>query len=80
MKKTAILIILAAAAMACCASAKIASSATADPDEISWNAFCDARGYNRDSGSSLIVNEFLDAWRGSAAEEDAFIAAGVEPY
>lgn len=48
--------------------------------EISWNAFCDARGYDRNDNTYLTINEYLDAWCGSVDEEAALIKAGVEPY
>lgn len=48
--------------------------------EISWNAFCDARGYDRTDNTYSAVNEYLDTWCGSVDEEAALIEAGVEPY
>lgn len=48
--------------------------------EISWAAFCAARGYNLDDMTYQATNEYLDTWCGSVEEEEAFIAAGVEPY
>lgn len=48
--------------------------------EISWAAFCDARGYALDDNSAPVVNEYLDTWCGSADEEAAFINANVTPY
>lgn len=48
--------------------------------EISWNAFCDARGYDRNDNTYTAVNEYLDTWCGSVDEEAALIEAGVEPY
>lgn len=48
--------------------------------EISWNAFCDARGYDRNDNTYTAVNEYLDTWCGSVEEETALIEAGVEPY
>jgi len=48
--------------------------------EISWNAFCDARGYDRNDNTYSAVNEYLDTWCGSVEEEKALIRAGVEPY
>lgn len=49
-----------------------------DYEEISWNAFCDARGYDHDDNSFDTVHEYLDYWRGSGAEEDAFIKLGID--
>lgn len=48
--------------------------------EISWSAFCAARGYAHDDNTYQATNEYLDTWCGSVEEEAAFIAAGVEPY
>lgn len=48
--------------------------------EISWSAFCAARGYAHDDNTYQTTNEYLDTWCGSVDEEAAFIAAGVEPY
>lgn len=48
--------------------------------EISWNAFCDAHGYDRNDNTYQTTNEYLDTWCGSVNEEAALIAAGVEPY
>ena len=48
--------------------------------EISWSAFCAARGYAHDDNTYQATNEYLDTWCGSVDEEAAFIAAGVEPY
>ena len=48
--------------------------------EISGNAFCDARGYDRNDNTYQATNEYLDTWCGSVDEEAAFIKAGVEPY
>lgn len=48
--------------------------------EISWSAFCNARGYDINDNTYQTTNEYLDTWRGSVEEEAAFIAAGVEPY
>lgn len=59
------------------------SSQTALDDrraEISWTAFCAARGYDLSDNTYQAINEYLDAWCGSVEEEAAFIKAGVEPY
>lgn len=81
MKQATIIISIAVAMlMAGCSSSKLAVVSDEDRNEISWNAFCDAHGYNRNDNTYLVVNEYLDAWCGSVAEENAFIEAGVEPY
>ena len=48
--------------------------------EISWKAFCAARGYNTNDTTCQATNEYLDTWCGSVDEETALIKAGVEPY
>jgi hypothetical protein len=79
MKKATIIITIAMAMlMAGCKSNKFAVVSDNERSEISWNAFCDANGYDRNNNST--VDEYLDAWCGSVAEEEALIKAGVEPF
>jgi hypothetical protein len=80
MKKVTIIISIAIAAMmtGCSNSSKPISDE--ERSDISWNAFCDAYGYDRNTGSSIAISEYLDTWCGSVDEEAAFIVAGVEPY
>lgn len=78
MKKYIITLALATALLTGCSSNKVALDNLRG--EISWNAFCDARGYDRADNTYTAVNEYLDTWCGSVDEEDAFIKAGVEPY
>lgn len=80
MKKTILTLIIAAAALTGCTSTKLASVSDDVRGEISWNAFCDAHGYDRNDNTYLAINEYLDSWCGSVDEEEAFINAGVEPY
>ena len=80
MKKYIILIALSVAALTACTSTKLASVSDNERGEISWNAFCDARGYDRTDNTYTAVNEYLDTWCGSVDEEAALIEAGVEPY
>lgn len=49
---------------------------------ISWAAFCEAYGYNErtDHTNEKAVNDYLDCWRGSVAEEEAFAKLGINPY
>lgn len=78
MKKAILsLAIMVAAATGCRSSQTTLDQRRAD---ISWNAFCQARGYDTDDNTHLVVNEYLDTWCGSVDEETAFIKAGVEPY
>lgn len=79
MKKAAIIIAIAAAAILTgCKSSKTVLDARRA--EISWTAFCAARGYDLNDNTYQATNEYLDTWCGSAEEEKAFIKAGVEPY
>jgi hypothetical protein len=55
-------------------------SATKTAEELSWQAFCQARGYELSDQSADVVNEYLDTWRGTAAEEAALDAANVQPF
>lgn len=48
--------------------------------EISWEAFCAARGYNTDDRSEDTLDEYLDTWRGSAEEDSVLIQNNVEPF
>lgn len=48
--------------------------------EISWSAFCAARGYDLDDTTPETVNDYLDTWCGSADEETALAAARIKPY
>lgn len=79
MKKSIItLAIFAAVALTGCKSQQAALDQRRA--EISWAAFCSARGYDLNDNTYQATNEYLDAWSGSVEEEAAFIAAGVEPY
>ena len=48
--------------------------------DVSWSAFCAARGYDINDNTYQATNEYLDTWCGSVDEEEAFINAGVEHY
>ena len=78
MKKYIITLALAPALLTGCTSDKVALENLRG--EISWNAFCDARGYDRTDNTYSAVNEYLDTWCGSVDEEAALIEAGVEPF
>lgn len=80
MKKKTSFVILALALLAGCTTNKLASVSDELRGEISWNAFCDAHGYDRNDNTYHTVNEYLDTWCGSVDEEKAFSKAGVEPY
>lgn len=80
MKKYIIALALATAMLTGCTSTKLAAVSDNERGEISWNAFCDARGYDRADNTYTAVNEYLDTWCGSVEEETALTDAGVEPY
>lgn len=77
MKKIAFALILMAALTGCKSQHVALEERRA---EVSWSAFCAARGYDIDDNTGQAVNEYLDTWCGSSDEEAAFIAAGVKPY
>lgn len=78
MKKYILILSLATVLLTGCKTNKVALDNLRA--EISWNAFCDARGYDRNDNTYQATNEYLDTWCGSVDEEAAFIKAGVEPY
>lgn len=81
MKKATYTLALAAfALMSSCTSTKLDAVSNDERGEISWIAFCDARGYDYNDNTHLTVNEYLDTWCGSVEEEEAFVKLGVEPY
>ena len=78
MKKVTITLALVAELLTGCKSNKVAlEQLRAD---VSWSAFCAARGYDINDNTSQATNEYLDTWCGSVDEEEAFINAGVEHY
>lgn len=78
MKKVTITLALVAALLTGCKSNKVAlEQLRAD---VSWSAFCAARGYDINDNTYQATNEYLDTWCGSVDEEEAFINAGVEHY
>lgn len=78
MKKYILTLAFATALLTGCTTNKVALDNLRS--EISWSAFCEARGYDLNDNTYLTVNEYLDAWCGSVEEEEALINAGVEPY
>lgn len=78
MKKATIIFAFMAALLTGCKSNKVAlEQLRAD---VSWSAFCAARGYDINDNTYPVINEYLDTWCGSVDEEAALIEAGVEPY
>ena len=78
MKKATITLAIVVALLTGCTSNKAALNE--QRSYISWVAFCANRGYNINDNTYQATNEYLDTWRGSVEEEQAFINAGVEPY
>lgn len=78
MKKATIILALVAILFTGCKSSQ--ASLDSRRAEISWSAFCAARGYDLNDNTYPAINEYLDTWCGSVDEEAAFIKAGVEPY
>lgn len=78
MKKATIIFAIAAAILTGCKSSKAVLDERRA--EISWSAFCAARGYDLSDNTYTATNEYIDTWCGSVEEEEAFIKAGVEPY
>lgn len=61
-------------------SMSMGKTAQADSrDEISWSAFCKVNGYDPNENSDSVINEYLDAWVGSAVEEEILLSHGIEP-
>lgn len=77
MKKAILTLAITAASLTGCKTNQVALDQ--HRADISWSAFCAARGYDLNDNTSQATNEYLDTWCGSIDEEAAFIAAGVEP-
>ncbi len=70
MKKVTISLALVATLLTGCKSNKVAlEQLRAD---VSWSAFCAARGYDINDNTYQASNEYLDTWCGSVDEEEAF--------
>lgn len=80
MKKKFIISAILIAVLASCTNTKQLSDA--DFDRISWTAFCHECGYDAkaDYHNSEAVNDYLDCWRGSVAEEQALAQRGITLY
>ena len=80
MKKSIIASALLLASLAGCTTTKTLTDD--EKDRISWSAFCKDFGYDEkaDYNNSKAINDYLDAWRGSAAEEEAFAKLGITLY
>lgn len=69
--KKSIIIAISVIALTSCTSTKQLSAS--DIEHISWTAFCHEFGYDTkvDYNNEQAINDYLDCWRGSAAEEQA---------
>lgn len=65
-------LLLVASLISCNTSTQLSNE---ELDRISWSAFCKDFGYNEKA-----INDYLDAWRGSVAEEEAFNKLGINLY
>lgn len=77
MKKSIITSVLLLASLISCNTTKQLSNE--ELDRISWWAFCKDFGYNEqaDRDNEQAINDYLDAWRGSVSEEEAFAKLGI---
>lgn len=80
MKKSIIISALLLASLISCNTTNQLSSE--ELDRISWSAFCKDFGYDEkaDNNNPKAINDYLDAWRGSASEEEAFAKLGITLY
>ena len=78
MKALATLIIAAALALGCHGTSQAELSELRN--QASWQAFCAATGHATDDNTFATLYEWMDGWIGSAAEEQAFINAGIRQY
>lgn len=56
------------------------ASLAARREYVSWIAFCAARGYQANSRTYTVTNEYLHTWCGTYDEQQALINAGIQPY
>lgn len=46
-------------------------------DSLSWSAFCRCRGHKLNDYSDKVLDEYADAWMGTADEERSLDSLGV---
>lgn len=75
-KKIITLALILASLISCNTSTQLSNE---ELDRISLSAFCKDLGYNEkaDANNEKAINDYLDAWRGSVAEEEAFAKLGI---
>ena len=74
------LIITSALLVACFISCNTSTHLSNEElDRISLSVFCKDFGYNEqaDRDNEQAINDYLDAWRGSVSEEEAFAKLGI---
>lgn len=74
------LIITSALLVACFISCNTSTQLSNEElDRISRSVFCKDFGYNEqaDRDNEQAINDYLDAWRGSVSEEEAFAKLGI---
>lgn len=78
-KKIITLALIFAGLISCNTSTQLSNE---ELDRISWSAFCKDSGYNEkaDANNEKAINDYLDVWRGSVAEEEAFNKLGINLY
>lgn len=75
-KKIITLALILASLISCNTSTQLSNE---EVDRISLSAFSKDLGYNEkaDANNEKAINDYLDAWRGSVAEEEAFAKLGI---
>ena len=75
-KKIITLALILASLISCNTSTQLSNE---EVDRISLSAFSKDFGYNEqaDRDNEQAINDYLDAWRGSVSEEEAFAKLGI---
>lgn len=75
-KKIITLALILASLISCNTSTHLSNE---ELDRISLSVFCKDFGYNEqaDRNNEQAINDYLDAWRGSVSEEEAFAKLGI---
>lgn len=78
-KKIITLALILASLISCNTSTNLSNE---ELNRISWSVFCKDFGYNEkaDANNEKAINDYLDAWRGSVAEEEVFNKLGINLY
>lgn len=75
-KKIITLALILASLISCNTSTHLSNE---ELDRISLSVFCKDFGYNEqaDRDNEQAINDYLDAWRSSVSEEEAFAKLGI---